>query len=117
MDNEKIYEVAFQIIVHAGESRSLSSEAMDAAENYDFEKAEDLLNKANQEFLNCHEIQTELLTNEANGEKNDINVILIHSQDHLTMATMAMDNAKRWIKINKKMKELEENNEKSTANL
>lgn len=117
MDNEKIYEVAFQIIVHAGESRSLSSEAMDAAENYNFEKAEDLLKKANQEFLNCHEIQTELLTNEANGEKNDINVILIHSQDHLTMATMAMDNAKRWIKINKKMKELEENNEKSTANL
>lgn len=107
-NNEKTYELAFNIIVHAGESRSLSSEAMDAAEAYDFEKAEDLLKQANDEFLKCHEIQTDMLTKEANGEKNDLNVILIHSQDHLTMATMAMDNARRWIKINKKLQELEE---------
>ena len=46
-----MYEVAFQIIVHAGESRSLSSEAMDAAENYDFEKAENLLKEAKKQFL------------------------------------------------------------------
>ena len=54
MDNEKTYELAFNIIVHAGESRSLSSEAMDAAENYDFDKAEDLLKQANDQFLKCH---------------------------------------------------------------
>lgn len=108
MDNEKTYELAFNIIVHAGESRSLSSEAMDAAENYDFEKAEDLLKQANEEFLKCHEVQTGMLTKETNGEKNEVNVILIHSQDHLTMATMAMDNARRWIKINKKLQNLEE---------
>ena len=107
-NNEKTYELAFNIIVHAGESRSLSSGAMDAAEAYDFEKAEDLLKQANDEFLKCHEIQTDMLTKEANGEKNDLNVILIHSQDHLTMATMAMDNARRWIKINKKLQKLEE---------
>lgn len=106
--SEKVYELAFNIIVHAGESRSLSSEAMDAAENYDFEKAEELLQKANEEFLKCHEVQTDMLTREANGEENEINVILIHSQDHLTMATMAMDNARRWIKINKKLQKLEE---------
>ena len=117
MDNDKTYELAFNIIVHAGESRSLSAEAMDAAENYDFEKAEDLLKKANEEFIKCHEVQTDMLTKEANGEENNINVILIHSQDHLTMATMAMDNARRWIKINKKLQELEEKNEKSNFNL
>lgn len=105
--NEETYELAFNIIVHAGESRSLSSEAMDAAENYDFDEAEELLNKANEEFLKCHEVQTGMLTKEANGEENNINVILIHSQDHLTMATMAMDNARRWIKINKKLQKLE----------
>ena len=108
MDNEQIYELAFNIIVHAGESRTLSSQAMDAAEDYDFEKAEKLLEKANEEFLACHEVQTGMLTKESNGEKNEVNVILIHSQDHLTMATMAMDNARRWIKINKKLQNLEE---------
>lgn len=108
MDNEKVYELAFNIIVHAGESRTLSSEAMDAAENYDFEKAEDLLKQANEEFLKCHEVQTDMLTREANGEKNNLNIILIHAQDHLTMAIMAMDNAKRLIGLYKKIKFLEE---------
>lgn len=105
--SEKVYELAFNIIVHAGESRSLSSEAMDAAENYDFEKAEELLQKANEEFLECHEVQTDMLTREANGEENKINIILIHAQDHLTMATMAMDNAKRLVGLYKKIKNLE----------
>lgn len=106
--SEKVYELAFNIIVHAGESRSLSSEAMDAAENYDFEKAEELLQKANEEFLKCHEVQTDMLTREANGEKNEINIILIHAQDHLTMATMAMDNARRLMGLYKKIESLEE---------
>lgn len=108
MDNEKMYEIAFQIIVHAGESRSLSSEAMDAAENYDFEKADELLKKANDEFLECHQIQTDLLTAEANGESSPVNIILVHSQDHLTMATMAMENARRMMKIYRKLEKLEE---------
>lgn len=108
MNNQEMYEIAFQIIVHAGESRSLSTEAMDAAEKYDFDKAEELLEKANEEFLACHQIQTDMLTSEANGEKNEINVIFIHAQDHLTMATMAMKNARRWIEINKKLEKLEE---------
>lgn len=108
MDNEKMYEIAFQIIVHAGESRSLSSEAMDAAENYDFEKAEELLKKANDEFLECHQIQTDLLTAEANGESSPVNIILVHSQDHLTMATMAIENARRMMKIYRKLEKLEE---------
>ena len=103
-----MYEIAFQIIVHAGESRSLSSEAMDAAENYDFEKAEELLKKANDEFLECHQIQTDLLTAEANGESSPVNIILVHSQDHLTMATMAMENANRIIKMYKKLEKLGE---------
>ncbi len=108
MDSEEIYETAFQIIVHAGESRSLSSEAMDAIENYDFDKANKLLEKANQEFLECHKIQTNLLTNEANGNRNEVNIILVHSQDHLTMATMAMENTKRFMKVYRRLEKMEE---------
>ena len=81
---------------------------MDACENYDFEKAEELLKKANDEFLECHQIQTDLLTAEANGESSPVNIILVHSQDHLTMATMAMENANRIIKMYKKLEKLEE---------
>lgn len=110
MDNQQMYEIAFQIIVHAGESRSLSSEAIDKAENYEFDEAEELLGKANEEFLKCHKIQTDMLTSESNGQKNEINIMFIHAQDHLTMATLTMENAKRFIKLYKKM---EGKNEKS----
>lgn len=109
MHSEKLYEIAFQIIVHAGESRSLSSEAIDKAEKYDFEGAKESLDKANEEFLACHKIQTDLLTAEANGEKNEINIILIHAQDHLTMAITAMENAKRFINLYEKLSDMEGN--------
>lgn len=108
MDSEQIYETAFQIIVHAGESRSLSNEAMDAIEAYEFDKANELLEKANQEFLECHQIQTDLLTDEANGDISPVNIILVHSQDHLTMATTAMDYAKRLMTVYRKIKKLED---------
>ena len=49
-----------------------------------------------------------MLTSEANGEKNEINVIFIHSQDHLTMATMAMENTNRMIKLYKRLQKMEE---------
>lgn len=103
MNSEQMYEIAFNIIIHAGESRSLSGDAMDAAEEGEFDKAKDLLDKANEEFLKCHKIQTDLLTSEANGESNELNLIFIHAQDHLTMATMAMDNARRLIRVYKKI--------------
>ncbi|MDO4680286.1 MAG: PTS lactose/cellobiose transporter subunit IIA [Aerococcus sp.] len=106
--NDQSYELAFQVIVHAGESRTLSYQAMNEAEAYRFEEAHSLLEQANKEFLECHTIQTDMLTKEANGRKTELNIILIHAQDHLTMATMAMDTAKRWIKLQKKLKALEE---------
>ncbi len=117
MDNEQMYEIAFQIIVHAGESRTLSASAVDKAEEYDFESANNLLEKANEEFLECHKIQTNLLTSEANGEKIQLNIIFIHAQDHLTMASISMANAKRFIKTYKKLKELEDKYEKCNSSL
>ncbi|WP_394271521.1 PTS lactose/cellobiose transporter subunit IIA, partial [Anaerococcus nagyae] len=41
-------------------------------------------------------------------ESSEVNIILVHSQDHLTMATMAMDNAKRYMNVYKKLEKLEE---------
>lgn len=104
---EKEYELAFNIIVLAGESRSLSNESMDATENFDFESSENLIKKAQEQFYECHKLHAELLTNEANGNKYDVNIIMVHAQDHLTLATMAIDNAKRLLKLYKKLKKME----------
>ena len=86
MDESK-YENALQIILHAGNAKSAALMAIDAAHDGDFEEAEK------------HKMQFELTQAEANGNTVDINIILIHAEDHLTMAIMASDFAERFIEL------------------
>lgn len=82
-------EIAFQIILHAGNGKSSVMEAIQEAKTGNFNRADQLVEEAGEELGKAHEYQTKLLHNEARGEGNIINVMLIHSQDHL-MTSMTM---------------------------
>lgn len=114
---EEKYEIIFEIIMHAGEARSLANDSINYSENYDFKIAEEILEKAKKELVLCHNLQTDLLNNEASGNKNDINIFLIHAQDHFSMASSSIEFAERFIKIYKKISKMEELNEKSTRSM
>lgn len=101
------YLVAFQLISHAGNARSMAIEAISAAKDGDCIKADRLMNSAENELVESHKIQTGLLTKEANGNKNEINVILIHSMDHLSMAIDTIDYAKNTIILYRKLATLQ----------
>ena len=45
---------------------------------------------------------------EANGNPVELNIVLVHAQDHLTMATMAQDNAQEFINLYRLVKELQD---------
>ncbi|MCI7239610.1 MAG: PTS lactose/cellobiose transporter subunit IIA [Anaerococcus sp.] len=111
--NEQDYELAFQIITYAGDAQSSAIEAIAACENYDFDKAAELINAANKSYIKCHEIQTNMFTNEANGQKTELNIILVHAQDHLTMANLRIGEAKNIMNLYKKIQELENREEKN----
>ena len=83
--------VAMGLIGHAGESKSYSFEALRAAKTGNFEEADNCIKKAGEEMLKAHEIQTELITKEAGGEKIDTGLIMIHAQDHLMGAILFKD--------------------------
>ena len=102
------YQIAFQIIAEAGDGKSKAQEAIRASNSYDFETAESLLKEANDCMKNAHRIQTELLQTEAGGSDYEMNIILVHSQDHLTMAMMTIENAQQIILMNRKIQKLEE---------
>ncbi len=93
---EKLYELAFEIINHAGSSKSNSLLAVEAARNFEFSKADEFIEKAKSEYLECHKVQTDLLQKEAAGENTELNLIFVHAQDHLTMANMSMDFAREF---------------------
>lgn len=111
MEDNK-YELAFKIILFAGDAKSLAMDSINLANRYEFENAEEILQQAQRELKNAHKVQTEMIQNEANGASTDINIILIHSQDHFAMAMTTIEYAKQMIVVLKKVKELEKKIEK-----
>lgn len=106
---DEMYEMAFSLILSAGNSKSNSMMAIEAAREFRFDEAEQLLEQANEEFVNAHEIQNDLIQNEAQGKNREVNLIMVHAQDHLTMAMMTRDNAKEFLNLYRIIKELQQN--------
>lgn len=103
---DELYEIAFQLIVSAGNSRSNSMRAIKAAREFRFEEALEFLKQANEEFVEAHEIQTNLIQGEAQGNGKEVNLILVHAQDHLTMAMTTYENAQEFLNLYKLIDEL-----------
>ncbi len=105
---EEIQMLSFTIILHAGNARSSSMEAISLAKQYRFDEARQKIEEASQEFTLAHHHQTKLLTAEANGDKTEITVILVHAQDHLMTAMTVKELANEMIDMYEKMKAIEE---------
>jgi len=56
--DEKMVEIAFQLISHGGNARGMAMEAINAAKQNNIEEARDLIKQAREEILNAHEFQT-----------------------------------------------------------
>ena len=110
--NEEKYEIAFQVIMNAGNSKSSSMMAIEAAREFEFEEAEKYIKEAEKELREAHHSQTELIKQERIGKGVDVNIILVHSQDHLTMAITAKDQAEEFLNMYRMIKELKDQIEK-----
>lgn len=93
--------ISFGIIAHAGDARSYAFGALEAAKAGNFEEAEALLKQSNDAAVEAHHMQTELLVNEANGNKTPVDVLLVHAQDHLMTSMLAVELIKELINIYK----------------
>lgn len=111
MDESK-YLPSFDIIMNAGNSRARSMLAIEAAREFRFEEAREYLKQADEELAKAHGAQTQMIGEEASGRPVDIHIILVHSQDHLTMAMMARDFAEELIQVYQMIEELKEGQKK-----
>lgn len=89
MDSDKIQEIAFMLILNSGDGRTLVHEAFQAMRKGDFEEAEQKLEAANNAIVSAHQTQTSLLQEYASGTKIEMEIIMVHAQDHL-MTTMTL---------------------------
>lgn len=86
LNEEFLEKFVFPIIGYAGESKSLSYEALYLAKDGKFDESDELIERANSMILKAHELQSELITKEANGENIEITTMFVHAQDHLMTA-------------------------------
>ncbi len=100
---EDLEQKAFMLIAHSGDGRSYAFEAIRAAKEKNFEKAEELLKLSSHEFEEAHHVQTGLLSMEADGNSNIITLLLIHAQDHLMTGITVKQLAEELIDIRKDM--------------
>ena len=102
MNREEITLLGFEIVSYAGEARSRLLDALKAAQNGDFEKAEELVESANSSIVEAHHAQTSLLQKEAAGEDLAFSVTLMHGQDHLMTTLLLKDMMKHMIELYKR---------------
>ncbi|MCL2676750.1 MAG: PTS lactose/cellobiose transporter subunit IIA [Streptococcaceae bacterium] len=105
--NEEYMTIVMGLIMHGGNAKGLAFTAIQEAKEGKFDEAEKLLKESNKELLEAHHTQTEMLTQEAQGQKTEINLYMVHAQDHLMNAITFKDLATEIIEQEKRIQKLE----------
>ena len=90
------------IIANAGESKSASLAAIEAAREGKFEEADRLMEESEKAFLAAHEAHLQILTREGNEEPVPMTFLLVHAANHLSNAEIAKDMAEQLVAILRK---------------
>ncbi len=97
--NEKKYELAFEIILKAGDAKNYAMMAIEEAKGFNFKEARNYLELSEGKMNEAHDCQTSMINQEAQGNKVEVNIILVHAQDHFSMAVTARDMAEQFINL------------------
>ncbi|MWP49983.1 MULTISPECIES: PTS cellobiose transporter subunit IIA [unclassified Gilliamella] len=107
MSSEDIQLIAFNIILYSGNAKTKIHDAFKSMRGADFSAANQLLEEANEQILQAHHSQTELLQNYANGTKITMEIIMVHAQDHLMTTMTFREMAIEMLHLYEKHHELE----------
>ena len=92
-------EAVMGLIMNAGNAKSDAMEAIQLAKKGDIQAAREKIQVAEQSLVEAHHSQTALLTKEASGEAVELNLLTVHSQDHLMTSITFVDLAKEFIDV------------------
>ncbi len=84
-------EAVMEIIVNAGQSRSLCFEALHAARRGNLDEAKSLLREADGYARRAHKMQTKLIEQDAGEARQPMTLIMVHAQDHLMNSLLARE--------------------------
>ncbi|TCL57698.1 PTS system lichenan oligosaccharide-specific IIA component (Lac family) [Hydrogenispora ethanolica] len=89
--------IVMQLIINGGNARSKSMEAIHLAKTGQIGEARALLEKAGEDLAKAHEVQAQLIQDEAAGNHREVTLLMVHAQDHLMNAMTVKDLALEMI--------------------
>lgn len=92
-------ENAMMMILYSGNANQKAFSALRKIKTREFDEAKALIEEARKESLKAHEIQTSLLTKIASGEQVELDVLIVHAQDHLMNSVLAIDMIDEMIEV------------------
>ncbi|MGL5042898.1 MAG: PTS lactose/cellobiose transporter subunit IIA [Culicoidibacterales bacterium] len=85
---EGIELVAFSIISNAGDASAQFLTAIQKAEEGKYSDAKTCISEGADALKQAHLTQTKLIQAEINGQKQELNLLIVHAQDHLMNAVV-----------------------------
>ncbi|CAH0418137.1 MULTISPECIES: PTS lactose/cellobiose transporter subunit IIA [Periweissella] len=103
--NEEHMEVVMGLIMHGGNAKGYAYQAIQDAKAGNFDEADQKIELANQELKAAHDTQTGMLTQEAQGNHVEVDLYMVHGQDHLMNAITFKDLAVEIIELLRRLDE------------
>ena len=91
MNKEELTMISFEIVSYSGETRSKLLLALEKAKQQDFETCDKLVEEAGQALVEAHNVQMDVMQQEALGNSVDMGFIMVHAQDHLMTTLLFKD--------------------------
>ena len=95
--------LSFHMISFNGSARSCFVEAITAAKEGDFERAEELMKEGEEQFVEGHKVHAQLIQEEAQTGGTAVNLLLIHAEDQMMSAEVLKIIAAELIDIHKRI--------------
>ena len=92
----ELEDAVMEIIVNAGQSRSLCFEALHCARSGNIDEARLLLNGY---ARRAHQMQTQLIEQDAGQARQPMTLIMVHAQDHLMNSLLAREFSEELIHL------------------
>lgn len=103
MNEEENLQTVMGLIMNGGNAKGAAFEAIKAAKVNDFATAEAKLKEADKFLAEAHNAQTGMLTKEANGEHEQVTLLMVHGQDHIMNAITFRDLAGEIVDLYKQL--------------
>lgn len=90
MEDQQNLEAIMGLIMFGGNAKSDAMEAISAAKKGNFELADQKIMDAKESLVQAHHSQTQMLTQEAQGNHVQVTLLTVHSQDTIRKKSLSV---------------------------